>query len=190
MTIWEDIHATKGCVLPDEVVIRWEKAVSSFKGGCSHVVPSSHLPLLLWTLWDKNHHWGQGAGSQIVIGVHIFMIYLIFMIWYIYDMMPHCRSSSFPTLCSGAVFLSSLYYPSCRWENTFWEESFLLRNTSKVSKPRCCWEIRLNKCRNQGACGRFLRVHGLHKSVRADWPQETVRFPSRWLLNLKFSILS
>ena len=160
MTIWEDIHATKGCVLPDEVVIRWEKAVSSL-GGCSHVVPSSHLPLLLWTLWDKNHHWGQGGGS------HMILIEIL-----------HCRLFLSPTLCSGAAFLSSPYYPSCRWEHILRRTFFLLRNTSKVSKPRCCWEICL-KCRNQGACGRFLRVHGLHKSVRADWPQETVRFPSR-----------
>ena len=151
MTIWEDIHATKGCVLPDEVVIRWEKAVSSL-GGCSHVVPSSHLPLLLWTLWDKNHHWGQGGGS------HMILIEIL-----------HCRLFLSPTLCSGAAFLSSPYYPSCRWD--ILKEKYL-------------------KCWNQGACGRFLRVHGLHKSVRADWHQETVRFPSRWLLNLKFSILS
>ena len=110
-------------------------------GGCSHVVPSSHLPLLLWTLWDKNHHWGQGGWS------HMILIEIL-----------HCRLFLSPTLCSGAAFLSSPYYPSCRWD--ILKEKYL-------------------KCWNQGACGRFLRVHGLHKSVRADWPQETVRFPSR-----------
>ena len=83
------------------------------------------------------------------------MMHIYDMIWYIYDMMPHCRSSSFPTLCSGAVFLSSPYYPLCRWEHILRRTFFLLRNMSKASKPRCMWPFSAGSWPAQ-ICARWL----------------------------------